>query len=331
MTQHWNILSLVASILLLASCSTTLPTFNPADQPAAPDYSKPDHWSALPFRDDAADVVPYGETWVSDSLKDVDVFYIYPTLYSKGQQWNADLADTKLNKRLDNLPVRLQAGVFAQVGRVYAPRYRQSHVDAFWVDRENGEKALSFAYQDVKQAFEYYMQHYNQGRPIIIASHSQGTWHARRLLKDYFDDPEKKQQLVCAYIVGYAVYPDKYEHLKLCEQPTETECYVTWSSFETGYTYPEADNDLLTGQAQVNPITWTTDTTAATTQGSILLSPAKKRTWQTTAHIHGTYLWVDTHLPFMRHRNNLHVVDYNLFWHNIRENAQLRVKSFGER
>lgn len=318
-------------MLLLVSCSTTLPTFSAADQPAAPDYSNPDHWSALPFREDAADVVPYGETWVNDSLKDVDVFYIYPTLYSKGKRWNADMDDTKLNKRIDKFPVKLQAGVFAQVGRVYAPRYRQSHVDAFWDDRENGVKALNFAYEDVKQAFEYYMEHYNNGRPIIIASHSQGTWHARKLLKDYFDDPVSKQQLVCAYVVGYAVYPDKYDELKLCEQPTETQCYVTWSSFKEGFTYPEADDDVLTGQAQVNPITWTTDTSAATTKGSILLSPGKKRTWQTTAHIHDTYLWVDTKLIFLRHTKTLHLADYNLFWHNIRENAQLRVKSFGER
>jgi hypothetical protein len=42
----------------------------------------------------------------------------------------------------------------------------------------------------VKTAFLYYLQHYNNGRPIIIASHSQGATHGKRLLKEFFDGKE---------------------------------------------------------------------------------------------------------------------------------------------
>lgn len=328
-TNHF----LYAVLLLLSyGCSSSLTAFQASNQPPAPDYSNADYWSALPFREDAADVVPHGETWVSDSQKVVDVFYIYPTLYRSGDTWCANVNDHKLNAKLDKLPVRLHAGVFSAVGRVYAPRYRQAHIDAFTDTTGNGVQALNFAYQDVKAAFEYYMEHYNNGRPIILASHSQGTWHARKLMKEYFDDDEKKRQLVCAYVVGYGIYPDEYESLTLCQTPEETRCYVTWSSFKEGYEYPDTAKDLLVGNTQVNPLSWTTDNTPVTENDvAILLKPGKKKTYRSTAWIHSDYLWVDTRLILMRHRKNLHIVDYNLFWYSIRENAQYRVSTYWEK
>ena len=54
--------------------------------------------------------------------------------------------------------------------------------------------------EDVKAAFQYYLEHYNNGRPIIIASHSQGTTHAKRLLKEFFDGTALQHQLVAAYL-----------------------------------------------------------------------------------------------------------------------------------
>ena len=81
MKRCFNLLA----ILLSAVCvQAQLGAFNANDQPPAPDYSLEKNWSALPFRTDAADAIPKTETWVNDSLKAVDVFYIYPTLYMKG-------------------------------------------------------------------------------------------------------------------------------------------------------------------------------------------------------------------------------------------------------
>lgn len=322
-------LLLLTFLALSSACSPKLPTFSATDQPAAPDYANPDHWCALPFREDAPDIVPYGETPISDSLKKADVFYIYPTLYSKGKTWNADLDDHTLNKRIDNYPVRLQAGVFSQTCRVYAPRYRQSHLDAFDEDPENGPKALEFAYQDVARAFQYYLDHYNQGRPIVIAGHSQGTWQARRLIKDFFDTPATKKQLVCAYLVGYAIHSDDYTSLTLRQQPNETQCYVTWSSFQDGYLYPKMDKDLLVGDTLVNPLTWTTAEGWAQDYGGIFIGPEKEKRHFASARIEGDMLWVRTELPYFGDRKeNKHLVDYNLFWDSIRENVAERVGAF---
>jgi hypothetical protein len=47
----------------------------------------------------------------------------------------------------------------------------------------------------VKDAFEYYLKNYNNGRPIIIAGHSQGSGHGARILKDYLMEKNFKSYL----------------------------------------------------------------------------------------------------------------------------------------
>jgi hypothetical protein len=304
-----------------------LPPFKKEDQPAAPDYSKESMWSALPFRQDMADIIPKGEQWVSDSLKDVDVFYIHPTVYSKGKTWNADLSNKKLNKKVDNLPVHFQASVFNASARVYAPRYRQGILQCYY-DSINGPLGLDFAYQDVREAFLYYMKHYNHGRPIIIASHSQGSTHAWRLLREFFDTTALRKQLVCAYAVGMGVDDKSYQVLRPCSDGTQTGCYVTWSSFKTGY---DPGKTVLVGKVAVNPITWTRDSAnvdASKTLGGIFLKIKRKRDHEVSAQIHHNYLWVTNTMPFIRSWKVLHLVDYNLFWFDIRKNVADRVKSY---
>lgn len=301
--------------------------FRAEDQPPAPDYSQSRYWSALPGRKDLADRLPKGENWISDSLKDADVFYIYPTIYLKGNTWCADVNNKALNRRIDRMPVRFQAGVFNAACRVYAPRYRQSILKSFY-DSINGPKALDFAYQDVRRAFLYYLEHYNQGRPIVIASHSQGSRHAWRLLKEFFDTSGLRQQLVCAYVVGMGVDAGIYQNLKSCADAEQTGCFVTWASFQSGY---DPGRSILYGNTAVNPITWKSDTTetkADASRGGVFLSLHHKWKHAVTAQLHQHYLWVNTRMPFIRSWHVLHIVDYNLFWFDIRQNVALRVSSF---
>jgi hypothetical protein len=322
-----KVIYLTACLVMALGAYAQLPKqFKAENQCTAPDYSNEKYWSALPFREDAAFVTPNGEQWKNDSLKEVDVFYIYPTLYRKGNTWCADVNDEKLNKKLDKLPVKYQASPFNKVARVYAPRYRQAHIDSFSDSTGVGRQALDFAYGDVKAAFEYYLKYYNNGRPIIIVSHSQGTCHARRLLKDYFDTPDMKKKLICAYVVGYGIFPEQYQLLKPCGNAAETNCYVTWSSFKEGYE-PE-EGSVLVGKVNVNPVSWKTDTVTACGKGGILLSINRKKYYCTKAKVQGGYLSVKTNMPFVRKWKVMHLVDFNLFWQEIRENVALRAAEY---
>ena len=322
------------NLLLFFLCSSSyfLPAqrpavFNANDQPAAPDYSLLKNWSALPFRHDAADKIPNEEKWVNDSLKSVDVFYIYPTIYESGTTWNADLSDKTLNKKIDSKPVQYQASVFNASCQVYAPRYRQSIIKAFY-DKENGPKSLAFAYDDVKRAFQYYLDNYNHERPFIIASHSQGTYHARRLLKEMIDSTNLQNRMVAAYVIGYAIDTAMYKVLEPCRNETETGCYITWASFKKGYV---PDGIALYGNVCVNPLTWTSSLEPAAkvcSKGAILLDFNKKYLNNVCTEIHDNYLWVENSLPIVNGWGNLHIADYNLFWYDIRENVRKRIAAF---
>lgn len=310
-----------------------LPPFDEQTPPPAPDYALEENWAALPFHQDAADAIPKQERWVPDSLKEVDVFYIHPTIYLKGKTWNAALNDHKINKRVDNKPVKFQASVFNASARVYAPRYRQAIVNVFRDPSEDGDKALDLAYQDVKAAFQYYLDHYNHGRPIIIASHSQGSCHSRRLLQEFFDTTSLKDQLVAAYVIGYSIHEDMYQNLQICETPTQTGCFIGWMSYKLGF---EPKGEFHKGTQGVNPLTWRRDHAPADRSlnaGTVVLNLSRQRIHSTSAQLHnddGEILWVKTKAPLLHLLRNLHIADYNLFWYDIRENLAERIDAYFE-
>jgi len=298
-----------------------------------PDYTNPEHWAALPFRDDVADVLPKGEEWVSDSLKQVDVFYVHPTIYEKGKLWNADLTDEKLNRKVDKWPVRLQASVFNAVARVYAPRYRQAIVKVFYEKSEDGQKALDLAYGDVKDAFRYFLDHHNHGRPFIIAGHSQGTYHTVRLLREMIDTTELRQRMVAAYVIGLTVNDAMFKNLKMCDSPEQTGCFIGWMTYKEGF-FPEWDYHKTT--ECVNPLTWKRDTLLAPRElnvGAVVFNPKRVKRQKTSAritHSEGELLWVRTRAPWFQLMRNLHVADYGLFYMDIRANVKERVGRFVE-
>jgi hypothetical protein len=149
-----------------------------------------EHWASLPDKNDPADRVPLKSDFTDNQAQaKVDVF-LFTLLFTRKNlrpsEWNADVNDADMNQKVDESTILNQASVFNGSCRVYAPRYRQAHYQAF-VTKNLTDKvqSLDLAYSDVKASFEYYLQHYNQGRPIVIASHSQGTVHAKRLIKEF--------------------------------------------------------------------------------------------------------------------------------------------------
>jgi hypothetical protein len=301
-----------------------------------PDYSNLNNWAASPFKYDPSDDVPKG---LKDKSKDslADVFFIYPTTYTDSKMpegWNADINDVALNQKTDNTTILYQASVFNKYCRVFSPRYRQANIRAFYTEeKDSADAAFDTAYEDIKNAFEYYLQHFNQGRPIIIASHSQGTLHAGRLLKEFFENQPLKEQLVCAYLVGLPVFSNYFSALQSCTDPASTSCFVSWRTFEDGYVSSRIQNEKLKAFV-TNPLTWNMDTTFASAdlnKGGVLRNFNKVIPGLVHAQVHGNILWVNKPKffgDFLLKTKNFHIADYNLFYNNIRENVGVRVKSF---
>jgi len=313
--------------------------FEDATPPPSPNYSNPDHWAALPEREDMADVSPgYLKYGYRQKDAKVDVFFVHPTIYvgyRKGEdQWNADVNDVELNKEVDNSTIKNQASAFNLAGRVYAPRYRQAHIYSYYTrNQEAGKKALDFAYQDVKSAFEYYMKHYNKGRPFILASHSQGTTHTGRLMLEMIDNQSIQEQLVAAYIVGIPIPKDSLKSIPLCETPTQTGCYCAWRTWLKEHYPDEYDPEIDKKIAVTNPLTWRTDDMYAPKElnkGAVLRNFNKISKNLVDAQVHQGILWATRPKVFGARffGKNYHVGDINLYYMNIRENALERVKAY---
>lgn len=186
----------------------------------------------------------------------VDIFWVHPT-----QLVNPPVFPTTIP--LDDQPATVilptiiaQGGLLAQYGRFFAPRYRQASPAAFLdgsASEEDRSTALIEAYSDVKAAFLNYLENYNGGNKIILAGHSQGSFHLGMLLRDVFDDsPELRDLLVTASLGGMAyVYADVgdlvggwWENIPLCSEVNQCGCIHNWRSFKETQNIPNLATSL---------------------------------------------------------------------------------------
>ena len=158
------IIFLFFSLLTTVSCSPKMysqsENYNFKSKNNVPNYDDLNYWAASPFKEDPSDEVP---NELNNSVKDslADVFFIYPTSYTDTKMpdgWNADIDDQKINEKTDKESILYQASIFNKYCRVFAPRYRQANLEAFYTkNKKVGDSALDLAYQDVKKAFEFYL------------------------------------------------------------------------------------------------------------------------------------------------------------------------------
>lgn len=340
-----KIILVFAIFTLLSACNKDLikyPTFESSKTPPAPDYSNTNNWAALPTESDMADLVPGKNQLLKNNQNkaEVDVFFIHPTIYTKDQEpsnpWNADVNNQELNIKTDESTIKYQSTVFNGSCKIYAPRYRQAHVNVYNSQKSTSNisiSALGLAYTDVKKAFEYYLTNYNNGRSFVIGSHSQGTTHAIRLIKEFIDNKPLQKQMVAAYIVGMPVQADVFETIPVCESSDQTNCWVGWNTYAKGY-YPPTYEKSYKNAINVNPLNWKTDNTYAeieSNKGGILKNYNKLRPELSDAQNHDGMLWINKpHFfgNFLINWKRYHVVDYNLFYLNIRENVDERVNAF---
>jgi hypothetical protein len=197
-------------------------TYHP---PAAPDYGKADAWALRPSGAAPAD-------------RPVDVFFVHPTTFDGGRDWNGGIEQPKAQRFLSRVVLPNYAGPFDRVGRVFAPRYRQASLYTYLTLRDDARDARRFAYGDVLQAFRAWRVRDGQDRPFIIVGVEQGGSLAARLLREEIAvDPALKRRLVAAYLIETAVPADEYAPdapLPACERKGETACVAAWISAPEG-------------------------------------------------------------------------------------------------
>lgn len=339
-----NHFSVLLFTLLLWSCKPaylgfvsgyTLPASN---TDAAPDYRSLYYWAAHPQKQDPSDSIPQP---LRSEKRDtaVDVFFIHPTTFTDDTQagivWNASVNDAAINAKTDYSSILYQASVFNHRARVFAPRYRQAHIHAFYTkDQSKAQVAFDTAWADIRAAFLYYLTVYNNGRPFIIASHSQGTLHAARLIREVIEtNPHLLKKMVCAYIPGLPVTTARFEQIQPCSDSTDLQCFMSWRTYQKDYmpAYIKQENPRA---VVTNPLTWQHNEVAASAdlnRGAVLFNFNKVLQHTNGAVAHEGVLWIDKpRIPFgfLSSRKNYHAGDINLFYINIRENVSQRVNAY---
>lgn len=338
-----RLLLILIMALFLAACSGKYHRyrgqygFRSADQ--KPLYADLNYWAAHPWKKDPSDSVPepLKNEW-RDST--VDVFFLHPTTFTRKkdrQQLNAGIDDDYINAKTDYSSILYQASVFNQQARVFAPRYRQAHIwNFFRKDKAEADRAFDTAYEDIRAAFLYYLQHWNQHRPLIIASHSQGSLHAERLLKEFFEGKALMQKLVAAYVIGWPVPEHYFTSIPLCRDSLQTGCVCSWRTLRRNYVPPFMSNEKETAWV-TNPLTWGTGPEYAPrslNKGSVLTRFNKVYPRSTDAWISRGLLYVRKPrfpMSFLYFTRNYHIADINLFYINLRENISRRIAMYWKR
>ena len=309
--------------------------YNPVTKP---DYHNLSSWLAHPNQIEKIDFLHD-----NDGTKKADIFFIAPTLFSdkKNPNWNSDIYDEEFKNYLLNSTIKFQATAWLDAGNLYSPNYRQAHFRVFderyW--KIGGEKTLELAYEDIKSAFIVYMEKYNNGRPLIIAGHSQGAAHAASLLKEFFDGKELQKKLIAAYLPGTKITSEDFFDLELMKDPNETGGYVTWNTFKILKNYQKYDLTVplewLEGSQVSNPVLWDESKTSDYSSHKGLLF-VNGKLYKKSVKIEYTDHAIFLSMPrvnifktiLFSFLKDYHKGDINLFWEDIRINAIDRVESY---
>ena len=322
-------------LLVLIVLCFSLTMVAAASENQATDYSKAANWLALPGEVD----------------KQVDVFYLYPTAWQKANANEPNICeiDNPSMKRGSKLAFGRQATAFESFANIYAPYYRQA--DALYclsLPLKEQEKFIGgIPKTDAFAAFDYYIKHYNHGRPFILAGHSQGSNLLVYLLSDYLKEhPDVYARMIAAYVIGYSItdsYLIQNQHLKFAQGPDDTGVII---SYNTEAPVVEGNNPVvLPGALVINPITWTREETLATAEqnlGSIVLKPTGEIAAYNVRNYadaridkqKGVLVCSTADVEKLSPGNKVfgkgvfHSFDYPFYYNNIRQNAANRVDKY---
>ena len=304
----------------------------------ASDYSDVENWLRIPA-----------------AKKEVDTFFIYPTIVTDTDP------DAPQIIPIDDPVMRLgaegtylkDAMAFEKSTNVFVPFYRQSNMAALAELRE--DELIEFQMQeqrtDIYGALDYYFEHFNEGRPFILAGHSQGSIMSKIVLEEYMQaHPDYYDRMVAAYLVGFSVTKrdlKDYPHLKFAQGEDDTGVVVSWNTEGPGNKH--ADNIVVLKDAiSINPINWKLDDTYAPAEENLgsridILEDYKfdeKRPGLADAQVdtergvvvcrnedlpHST---TDEDLPDVFGPDSFHRGDYAFFYFNVEENVGKRVDAY---
>ncbi len=286
-----------------------------------------------------------GENWVAwpEIDKSVDVFYVYPTVTDAA---SGAMDITNADERALAVGIyKSQASVFFSQANVFAPYYRQMSTSA--VIPEGGLATDTPEFKqgavDVQDAFSYYMEHLNNGRPYILAGHSQGTMALIELIKNKFaENNEISRRLIAAYLIGYTVTDEDLASTGLVFAQNATDIGVV-ITYNTQSVTSAGGPMLLEGAHCINPLNWQTDGISVDSTenlGAVFYDDATGEFIREVPHYCGAQINLETHAltTTIPDADTLdigsfpagvyHRYDYAFWYRNLQKNIKDRIESY---
>jgi hypothetical protein len=233
--------------------------FQTTTPPPAPQYGARGAWAYWP---DALGLERGAEAAA-------DIFYVHSTTWYSARGWNAPIGKEDADAELRRNAAPNEVGPFAALGPLYAPRYRQATLFAFFTHKFDGVAARRLAYDDVRNAFSEYLKSSEADRPLVLVGYGQGGLHVLGLLADFFqDDIKLRRRLAVAYVIDQAtplrLFNDRLAETPPCARPTDIRCVVSYVDYEERFA---GEIDRTRRRSMV----WTADGGLTSTANSRLL------------------------------------------------------------
>ncbi|MDR2084582.1 MAG: DUF3089 domain-containing protein [Bacteroidales bacterium] len=327
-----KLISLLLVVIILSACNNSA-VKKKLNVPEKPDYALKEFW--------------FGDI-NQEFDKKIDIFYVYPTVIFDEKDENGNeiyLADISKKEIRDaafsnqNYNNNVYAG---DKYNFFAPFYRQISFNTYGLNKEVFQEYRKIAVQDILDAFRYYMENLNNGRPYFLLGHSQGSSMLIELLKYGIEDDEF-ERMVAAYTIGYSLSNDEIKNFENrlipAKDSCDLNCVILFNSLTNinarSMTMPK--NDIC-----INPLIWTTDTTFAPRELHLGYSMynKKQQKYIITPNITGVYIQdnylicpdIDPYQCFQEEfkesfpLGNLHFMDSWLYSENLKQNMECRVR-----
>ena len=284
--------------------------------PQRPSYDNPSMWY-IQSRGGEADLFYIISTETGDHMMGGDTCHL------------ADIYNMELRKPMQKEMTAVDS-FYSDKLNYFSPYYRQVSMDS-WADSEKAFARLPITVSDVKRSWQYYLEHFNQGRPFIIAGFSQGALAALEIVKHMPDSVMKR--MVAAYVIGYKVGQedlDSFPNIRLAQGATDTGVTISFNSVKS----PESILYISKNtKACINPVNWRTD--SVRTQ-FVLYGRKKNDTLSVHCDPKSRHIIVEGYqqkniMPIIGCKGNYHDMELKFYYPYIRRNMADRVAAFMKR
>lgn len=299
-----------------------------------PDYADSNSWVSMP------------ET----TGFEVDTFFLLPTVNMKMIEPGNDDITVERNAARYVKTLEIEKGIVSGCTNIFAPFYREASIGCYL--QTNGRVAdyivgqnetfFDIAYNDVRNAWLYYVEHLNEGRPVVLFAYSQGAQILLRLLAEFCETEVLTSRMVAAYAIGMTVTEDYIKEnpqIRMAEGETDTGVVISYNAVDAAYEMPKSK------EASINPLNWKTDSTPAAktenlgftvvnSQGEVtmeipqycgaVIDSGSGKLIATDMENRDELMAVDSIFP----AGDYHLYDLVFFYRNLQKNVETRVAAF---